>query len=151
MNKIGKENLIIINGSEYVHCPVCGTVTAVYDICDICQWQNTGETNIDGGPNEMTLAEANEASTKGIPIIEQTIVVRKERLMELKEFNNKVVRITDIDGQIFKGVALYEDKDVYDEELDGLSVNSGTRWIKLFENEIKEIKITDKINQSKKP
>ena len=64
--------------------------------------------------------------------------------MELIEFNNKVVRITDIDGQIFKGVALYEDKDVYDEELDGLSVNSGTRWIKLFENEIKEIEI---INQ----
>ena len=71
--------------------------------------------------------------------------------MELKEFNNKVVRITDIDGQIFKGVALYEDKDVYDEELDGLSVNSRTKWIKLFENEIKEIEITDKINQSKSP
>ena len=71
--------------------------------------------------------------------------------MELKEFNNKVVRITDIDGQIFEGVALYEDKDVHDEEFDGLSVNSGTRWIKLFENEIKEIEITDKINQSKKP
>ncbi|CAM1660701.1 hypothetical protein SMIE22_01150 [Streptococcus mitis] len=68
--------------------------------------------------------------------------------MELKEFNNKVVRITDIDGQIFKGVALYEDKDVHDEEFDGLSVNSGTKWIKLFENEIKEIEITDKINQS---
>ena len=71
--------------------------------------------------------------------------------MELIEFNNKVVRITDIDGQIFEGVALYEDKDVYDEELDGLSVNSGTRWIKLFENEIKEIEITDKINPSKNP
>ena len=71
--------------------------------------------------------------------------------MELKEFNNKVVRITDIDGQIFEGVALYEDKDVHDEEFDGLSVNSGTRWIKLFENEIKEIEITDKINQSKSP
>ena len=71
--------------------------------------------------------------------------------MELKEFNNKVVRITDIDGQIFKGVALYEDKDVHDEEFDGLYVNSGTRWIKLFENEIKEIEITDKINQSKSP
>ena len=67
--------------------------------------------------------------------------------MELRKFNNKVVRITDIDGQIFKGVALYEDKDVYDEELDGLSVNSRTKWIKLFENEIKEIEITDKINQ----
>ena len=71
--------------------------------------------------------------------------------MELIEFNNKVVRITDIDGQIFEGVALYEDKDVHDEEFDGLSVNSGTRWIKLFENEIKEIEITDKINQSKSP
>ena len=71
--------------------------------------------------------------------------------MELRRFNNKLVRITDIDGQIFKGVALYEDKDVHDEEFDGLSVNSGTRWIKLFENEIKEIEITDKINQAKKP
>ena len=71
--------------------------------------------------------------------------------MDLRKFNNKVVRITDIDGQIFKGVALYEDKDVYDEELDGLSVNSGTKWIKLFENEIKEIEITDKINPSKNP
>lgn len=30
--------------------------------------------------------------------------------MELKEFNNKVVRITDIDGQIFKGVALTKTK-----------------------------------------
>ena len=64
--------------------------------------------------------------------------------MELIEFNNKVVRITDIDGQIFKGVVLYEDKDVYDEEFDGLSVNSGTRWIKLFEDEIKKVEI---INQ----
>jgi hypothetical protein len=71
--------------------------------------------------------------------------------MELIRFNNKVVRITDIDGQIFEGVALYEDKDVHDEEFDGLSVNSGTRWIKLFEDEIKEIEITDKINQSKNP
>ena len=67
--------------------------------------------------------------------------------MELIEFNNKVVRITDIDGQIFEGVALYEDKDVYHEELDGLSVNSGTRWVKLFENEIKKVEITDKIDQ----
>ena len=67
--------------------------------------------------------------------------------MELRKFNNKVVRITDIDGQIFKGVALYEDKDVYDEELDGLSVNSGTKWIKLVEDEIKKVEITDKIDQ----
>ena len=71
--------------------------------------------------------------------------------MKLRRFNNKVVRITDIDGRVFEGVTLYEDKDVHDEELDGLSVNSGTRWTKLFEDEIKEIEITEKINQSKSP
>ena len=26
MNKIGKENLVMINDEEYVHCPVCGTL-----------------------------------------------------------------------------------------------------------------------------
>jgi len=38
MNRTGKDILIIIDGCEYVHCPVCGTVTAVYDICDVCKW-----------------------------------------------------------------------------------------------------------------
>lgn len=61
--------------------------------------------------------------------------------MELRKFNNKVVRITDIDNQTFEGLCLYEDKDVYDEEYDGLSVKSGIRWTKLFEDEIKEVKI----------
>lgn len=61
--------------------------------------------------------------------------------MELKKFNNKVVRITDIDNQTFEGICLYEDKDVNDEELDGLSVKSGIRWTKLFEDEIKEVEI----------
>ena len=54
-------------------------------------------------------------------------------------------------AKIFEGVALYEDKDVHDEELDGLSVNSGTRWTKLFEDEIKEIEITEKNQPIKKP
>ena len=61
--------------------------------------------------------------------------------MELRKFNNKVVRITDIDNQTFEGLCLYEDKDVYDEELDGLSIKSGTRWTKLIEDEIKEVEI----------
>ena len=61
--------------------------------------------------------------------------------MELRKFNNKVVRITDIDNQTFEGLCLYEDKDVYDEEFDGLSVKSGTRWTKLLEDEIKEVEI----------
>ena len=68
MNKTGKENLVMIHDEEYVHCPVCGKLTAVYDICEHCGWQNTGETNIDGGPNKMTLAEAKKAYVKGMPI-----------------------------------------------------------------------------------
>ena len=68
MNKNGKENLIIINGDEYVYCPVCGTITAVYDICDTCHWQNTGEMNIDGGPNIMTLTESKKTYAKDLPI-----------------------------------------------------------------------------------
>ena len=56
------------NGDEYVYCPVCRTIIAVYDICDTCHWQNTREMNIDGGPNIMTLTEAKEAYAKGLPI-----------------------------------------------------------------------------------
>lgn len=60
MNKT-KNGITIIDGVEFVHCPVCNALTAVYDICEKCGWQNTGETNIDGGPNKMTLAEAQKA------------------------------------------------------------------------------------------
>lgn len=68
MKKTRNENLIIINGSEYVYCPVCGTLTETYDICEKCAWQNTGETNIDGGPNKMTLVEAKKAYANNQPI-----------------------------------------------------------------------------------
>lgn len=53
-----EDEIILIDGWEHVHCPVCGELVGVYDICDKCGWQNTGETNIDGGPNHITLAEA---------------------------------------------------------------------------------------------
>lgn len=64
----GRSEVIMFDDCEHVYCPVCGTLTEVYDICDECGWQNTGETNIDGGPNEMTLAEARKAYAKGLPL-----------------------------------------------------------------------------------
>lgn len=64
--------------------------------------------------------------------------------MNLENFNNKVVKITDIDDQTFVGICLFEDKKVYDEEYDGLSIQTGNRWIKLFENEIVTVEM---INQ----
>ena len=54
----------MIDGWEYVYCPVCGNLVETYDICEKCGWQNTGETNIDGGPNR-TLAEAKKAYANG--------------------------------------------------------------------------------------
>ena len=64
--------------------------------------------------------------------------------MNLENFNNKVVKITDIDDQTFVGICLFEDKEVYDEEYDGLSIQTGNRWIKLFDNEIVTVEM---INQ----
>ena len=58
------EEIIIINGEKHIHCPVCGRIVALFDVCE-CNWENTGETNIDGGPNHMTLAEAKKAYAEG--------------------------------------------------------------------------------------
>ena len=59
--------IIMVDGEECIHCPVCGRLVQLFDVCE-CNWENTGETNIDGGPNKMTLAEAKEAYAKGEPI-----------------------------------------------------------------------------------
>ena len=63
-----KRNIIMIDGWEYIYCPVCGELVETYDICDRCHWQNTGSANIDGGPNKITLTEAKELFDKGLPI-----------------------------------------------------------------------------------
>lgn len=63
-----REKIIMIDGWEYIHCPVCQELVETYDICERCNWQNTGEINIDGGPNKMTLAEAKEAYAQGLKI-----------------------------------------------------------------------------------
>ena len=42
--------------------------------------------------------------------------------MELKKFNNKV-------------------KDTFDEEYDALAVKTGSRWTRLFEDEVKKVEI----------
>lgn len=71
--------------------------------------------------------------------------------MELRNFNNKVVTITDVDNQSFEGICLFEDKNTFDEKYDALSVKTGSRWVRLFENEILNVEIADKIDQSKSP
>ena len=47
--------------------------------------------------------------------------------MKLENFNNKFVKITDIDNQTYEEICLFNDKEVYDEEylskqeIDGLN------------------------------
>ncbi len=49
-------------------CPVCGEEVDMFDICDNCNYQNSGpdekETDVNG-PNKMSLKEAREAYRKG--------------------------------------------------------------------------------------
>lgn len=65
--------------------------------------------------------------------------------MELENFNNKVVKITDTDNQTYEEICLFNDKEVYYEEYDSLSIKTGNRWIRLFKNKIVTVEI---INQN---
>lgn len=63
-----RQNVIMIDGWEHIHCPVCGELVETYDICDTCHWQNTGPINNDGGPNYISLDEAKRRWAKGEPL-----------------------------------------------------------------------------------
>lgn len=64
--------------------------------------------------------------------------------MELENFNNKVVKITDTDNQTYEEICLFNDKEVYDEEYDSLSIKTGNRWIRLFKNKIVTVEMINK-------
>lgn len=49
------------DAEELFPCPVCGNLVEEWEICDVCNWENTGPVNVDGGPNKMKLIEAQKA------------------------------------------------------------------------------------------
>ncbi len=52
-----------------INCPVCGESVENYDICENCNWQNSGENENENGPcgpNNITLKEAKDAYIKSI-------------------------------------------------------------------------------------
>ena len=59
------ENECNLDANEILFCPVCGNLVETYDVCEVCNWENTGLINIDFGPNKMTLEEAIEAYKNG--------------------------------------------------------------------------------------
>lgn len=63
--------------------------------------------------------------------------------MDLRKYNNSYIRLTDIDNQKFQGICIFEDKDEYEEEEDGLSIKTEKGWYKIFESEIKSVEIIE--------
>ena len=54
-------------------CPICGYEVDMFDICDNCNYQNSGPKEKEGdlqGPNKMTLREAREVYKKRLKVVE---------------------------------------------------------------------------------
>lgn len=50
-----------------LYCPVCGTKVEWFDICENCNWQNSGPNENENdpcGPNKISLKEAREVYLK---------------------------------------------------------------------------------------
>lgn len=61
--------------------------------------------------------------------------------MNLLQYNNKKVQLTDIDGKIWSGMAYYSDADTEESQEDLLTLKVGTEYIGFFESEIKSVEI----------
>lgn len=61
--------------------------------------------------------------------------------MDLRQFNNHIVKVQDIDGQTFTGICSFEGKDNFDEKWDALSIKEELQWVRLFEDEIQSVEI----------
>jgi hypothetical protein len=54
--------------SYEIKCPCCGSDVEMFDICEVCGWQNSGPNEKEDdvkGPNKMSLKEAKEAYKRG--------------------------------------------------------------------------------------
>lgn len=53
---------------DIIKCPVCGEPVGEFDICENCEWENSGLYNIDGGAMGMTLEEGIRAYREDKPL-----------------------------------------------------------------------------------
>ncbi|HEL0236212.1 TPA: hypothetical protein TVJ95_000889 [Streptococcus equi subsp. zooepidemicus] len=60
--------------------------------------------------------------------------------MDLKKYHNKSVRVR-TDEEIYEGIAVFNDKDDFEEEFDSLSIKTDIGWSNVLELEIKSIEI----------
>ncbi len=55
-----------------INCPCCTSKVEMFDICEVCGWQNSGPDEKEDdpkGPNKMSLKEAKEAYNKGEEVV----------------------------------------------------------------------------------
>lgn len=62
--------------------------------------------------------------------------------MDLKKYHNKIVRVR-TDEETYEGIAVFNDKDDFEQEFDFLSIKTANDWNDVFESEIKSIEIID--------
>ncbi|HEP1510775.1 TPA: hypothetical protein VJE68_000247 [Streptococcus pyogenes] len=60
--------------------------------------------------------------------------------MDLKRYHNKTVRVT-TDEEIYEGIAVFNDKDDFEEYYDSLSIKTDIGWSNILEPDIKSIEI----------
>lgn len=62
------KNEFIDKEEGIIKCPVCGEPVYVFGICENCEWENSGDYNIDEGAMVMTLEEGIRAYREGKPL-----------------------------------------------------------------------------------
>lgn len=60
--------------------------------------------------------------------------------MQLQKYHNKSIRVL-TDEETYEGIAVFNDKDDFEEEFDSLSVKTDVGWSIISEPEIKSIEI----------
>lgn len=66
--EVPDKNEVLDEEGDLIKCPVCGKSVETFDICHNCEWENSGEYNVDGGAMKMTLEEVIRAYREGKPL-----------------------------------------------------------------------------------
>lgn len=61
--------------------------------------------------------------------------------MNMKQYNNKKIKLTDVDGNVFTGTSYFCDKEDYDANEDGLEMVVDGNFIIFYQSDIKSIEV----------
>ena len=64
ISEVCKYKILLEEKDDKMHCPVCGNIVETYDVCKVCNWENTGFINIYCGPNETYIIVCSQRKHK---------------------------------------------------------------------------------------